>query len=292
MKKKKDIKNIKTGLRVEKMVGQMLEIETRPLSVSKSNPTKTSLDIFPLLKIKSLEANIEEKDIIKDLDLEVYEGEIHAIMGQNGSGKSTLSKILSGHPSYTVTNGTVTFCGKDLLSMSVEERSLNGLFLAFQYPIEVPGLTNFDFLRATYNQKEKFNGKEESGPLEFMELIEKYAAILDVKSEFFERNLNEGFSGGEKKKNEVLQMLMLQPKLVILDEIDSGLDVDALKLICNCIREDLPPSTALIVITHYPKILTYLNPSSVHIMKEGKIIRTGNLEIIEALEQWGYGYFD
>lgn len=245
-----------------------------------------------LLEIKNLQASINEKTIINNLNLTVNKGEIHVIMGPNGSGKSTLSKILAGHPSYEVKNGTVEFDSKNLLKMEPEIRSHEGLFLAFQYPLEISGVTNFDFLRIAYNEKKKYDKLEELDPLEFMELTDKILKKLKIRPEFLNRDLNQGFSGGEKKRNEILQMLLLNPKLVILDEIDSGLDIDAIKIICEGIVNNLDKDSSLIVITHYPKILTYLKPSFVHIMINGKIIKTGNMELIELLEEKGYEIFD
>jgi Fe-S cluster assembly ATP-binding protein len=241
-----------------------------------------------LLKLTNLDASIENTQIIKNLNLEVKENEIHVIMGPNGSGKSTLSKILAGHPSYKVERGEVEFCKKDLLKMAPEERAHEGLFLAFQYPIEIAGVSNFDFLRIAYNEKQKYLNKTELDPLQFMELTQKMLLKLEMRNEFLNRNLNEGFSGGEKKRNEILQMLLLDPKLVILDEIDSGLDVDAIKVICEGINKNLSKNSSLIVITHYPRILNYLKPTYVHIMIDGKIIKTGNLELVELLEKEGY----
>jgi Fe-S cluster assembly ATP-binding protein len=245
-----------------------------------------------VLKIENLCASIETKEILKGLNLEIKENEIHVIMGPNGCGKSTLSKILAGHPSYQVTGGEVIFLGRDLLSLPPEKRSHEGVFLAFQYPIEIPGLTNFDFLMIAYNEKQKYLGNKEADPLEFMTMSQALTAKLKMRDEFLNRNLNEGFSGGEKKRNEVLQMLLLAPTLVILDEIDSGLDIDALKIICENINSNLPSNSSLLIITHYPKILTYLKPTFVHIMKEGRIIKTGKDELIDQLEENGYQYFD
>lgn len=241
-----------------------------------------------LLKLTNLEASIENKQIINQLNLEVKENEIHVIMGPNGSGKSTLSKILAGHPSYKVKAGSIDFCNKNLLDMSPEERSHEGLFLAFQYPIEISGVTNYDFLRIAYNEKRKFLKEPELDPLQFMELTQILLDKLQMKNEFLNRNLNEGFSGGEKKRNEILQMLLLDPKLIILDEIDSGLDVDAIKIICEGINNNISKNASLIVITHYPRILNYLKPTYVHIMIEGKIIKTGNIELVDSLEKYGY----
>jgi len=244
-----------------------------------------------LLSIKHLEAKIENKLIIKDFNLTVNKGEIHVIMGPNGSGKSTLSKILAGHPSYEVCEGTINFDSKNLLNLDPEIRSHEGLFLAFQYPLEIAGVTNFDFLRIAYNQKKKYNHEEELDPLQFMELTDSFLKKLKIKPEFLNRDLNEGFSGGEKKRNEILQMLLLNPKLVILDEIDSGLDIDAIKIICEGIINNLEKTSSLIVITHYPKILNYLKPDFVHIMIDGKIIKTGNIELVNLLEEKGYDIF-
>ena len=241
-----------------------------------------------LLKIKDLEATIENKQIINKLNLLVKENEIHVIMGPNGSGKSTLSKILAGHPSYKIVNGSAFLANKNLLEMTPEKRSHEGLFLAFQYPIEISGVTNYDFLRIAYNEKRKYLNQAELDPLQFMELTQVLLNKLQMKNEFLNRNLNEGFSGGEKKRNEILQMLLLDPKLIILDEIDSGLDVDAIKVICEGINKNLSKNSSLIVITHYPRILNYLKPTHVHIMMEGKIIKTGNMELVESLENFGY----
>ena len=241
-----------------------------------------------LLKISNLSASIDHKEILKNFNLTIEKNEIHVIMGPNGCGKSTLSKVLAGHPSYEITNGKVDFFKKDLLSMAPEIRAHEGLFLAFQYPIEISGVTNYDFLRIAYNEKQKYLNEKELDPLEFMELTEKMLTKLKMKSEFLNRNLNEGFSGGEKKRNEILQMLLLNPNLIILDEIDSGLDMDAIKIICETIATNKSKNASLLIITHYPKILSYFKPTHVHIMIDGKIIKSGNLEIIEYLEREGY----
>lgn len=244
-----------------------------------------------LLDIKNIDASIGSKKIIKNFNLTIKENEIHVIMGPNGSGKSTLSKVLAGHPSYSIDRGSIFFCEENLLEMSPETRAHEGIFLAFQYPIEISGVTNYDFLRIAYNEKRKYQKKTELDPLEFMELTQKTIKKLKMKPEFLNRNLNEGFSGGEKKRNEILQMLLLDPKLIILDEIDSGLDIDAIKIICDSIVNNLAQDSSLIVITHYPKILNYLKPTHVHIMIEGKIVKTGNLELIDYLEKEGYESF-
>jgi Fe-S cluster assembly ATP-binding protein len=244
-----------------------------------------------LLSIKDLEAKIENKKIIQKLNLNVRENEIHVIMGPNGCGKSTFSKLLVGHPSYNIEAGEILFCNENLLEMSPELRSHKGLFLAFQYPVEIPGVTNYDFLRISYNEKKKYLNENELNPLEFIVFIETLINKLKMKSEFLNRNLNEGFSGGEKKRNEILQMLLLEPKLIILDEIDSGLDIDAIKIICDAILSNRPNNSSLILITHYPKLLQYLIPTYVHIMIEGKITQTGGLELVEQLENLGYNSF-
>ena len=245
----------------------------------------------PLLSVEKLSAKIENTEILKNFNLEIGQDEIHFIMGPNGSGKSTFSKILAGHPSYEIISGDVLFDNQELLSLSPENRSHAGIFLAFQYPVEIAGVTNFDFLRIAYNEKQKYEKKEELDPLEFMEITQGFLNKLKMKAEFLNRNLNEGFSGGEKKRNEILQMLLLNPKLVILDEIDSGLDIDALKIICDSIINNLSKGSSLVVITHYPRMLTYLKPTHVHIMMDGKIIQTGNGELVEILEKEGYDAF-
>jgi Fe-S cluster assembly ATP-binding protein len=241
-----------------------------------------------ILKVENIDASIENIEILKKFNLEIKENEIHVIMGPNGSGKSTFSKLLAGHPSYIVTKGNILFCEKDLLQMAPETRSHEGLFLAFQYPIEISGVSNYDFLRLAYNEQRKYKKEKELDPLEFMELTQYFLTKLKMKNEFLTRNLNEGFSGGEKKRNEILQMLLLNPKLIILDEIDSGLDIDALKIICEIINTTLGSNSSLIIITHYPRILTYLKPTFVHIMMNGKIVKTGNSELVEYIEKEGY----
>jgi Fe-S cluster assembly ATP-binding protein len=244
-----------------------------------------------ILDIKNLKASIENKAILKDLNLKVKKKEVHVIMGPNGSGKSTLSKILAGHPSYDINAGEILFDSQNLLEMTPEVRSHEGLFLAFQYPIEIPGVTNYDFLKLAYNEKQKYKKLPELDPLEFMLITDELLKKLKMKSEFLNRDLNQGFSGGEKKRNEILQMLLLNPKLVILDEIDSGLDVDAIKIICDGILNNISNETSLIIITHYPRILNYLKPDFVHIMIDGKIIKTGNIELVNLLEEKGYDIF-
>ena len=245
-----------------------------------------------ILQIDQLNASIDNKSIIKNFELSINPNEIHVIMGPNGCGKSTLSKILTGHPLYNIDSGTILFDQLNLLDLDPEERSHQGLFLAFQYPIEIPGVSNYDFLRLAYNEKQKAKGLPELDPLEFMELTQKHLNKLKMHPEFLNRDLNQGFSGGEKKRNEILQMLLLQPKLIILDEIDSGVDVDAIKVICENIKENINNETSLIIITHYPRILQYLKPDFVHIMNDGKLIKTGGMELVEQLEEHGYEFFN
>jgi Fe-S cluster assembly ATP-binding protein len=245
-----------------------------------------------ILNVSNLQVYINQIEIIKNLNLQVFENEIHVIMGPNGSGKSTFSKVLVGHPSYNITHGEIEFNGKNLKNMLPEIRSHNGLFLAFQYPPEIAGVSNYDFLRLAFNEKQKFLNQPELNPLEFMSLIESLLKKLKMRPEFLQRNLNEGFSGGEKKRNEILQMLLLSPKLIILDEIDSGLDIDAIKIISDGILKNKEEKSSLIIITHYPKILEYLKPTYVHIMMNGKIIKTGDLSLVQILEKNGYQAFE
>lgn len=244
-----------------------------------------------LLKISHLDASIGTKQIIKDLNLEIEENQIHLIMGPNGSGKSTLSKILAGHPSYTINGGEIEYCGENLIEKEIDQRAQEGLFLAFQYPIEISGVTNYDFLRSIYNEKQKFLKQSELDPLEFMSIIQPFLDKLKINPEFLNRNLNEGFSGGEKKRNEILQMLLLSPRLIVLDEIDSGLDIDAIKTIFEGVLSTLTLLTtgcSILVITHNPKVLNYLLPDYVHIMMDGRIVKTGNMELVELIEKSGY----
>ncbi len=244
-----------------------------------------------MLKIKNLHASVEDKEILKGVDLEIGPGEIHAVMGPNGAGKSTLAAVLTGRPGYTVTEGSVTFCGKDLLSMSPEERAWAGLFLSFQYPIEIPGVTITAFMKAAVNAKRRANGLEELKAGEFLKLQKEKMAFLKMKPEFAKREVNVGFSGGEKKRNEIFQMAMLDPSLSILDETDSGLDVDALKIVADGVNALRSPEKSAIIVTHYHKLLEYVQPDFVHVLKDGRIVKTGGKELIEAIESEGFDQF-
>ena len=242
----------------------------------------------PILEIKNLRASINENEILKDLNLQIRKGEIHAIMGPNGSGKSTFSKILAGHPAYQVLGGEILFKGSSILNLDPEERSHLGIFLAFQYPIEIPGVSNEDFLRLAYNSRQKFLNKPEVDPIEFFSVITEKLQLVDMAPIFLSRNVNEGFSGGEKKRNEILQMILLDSELSILDETDSGLDIDALKIISKGINTFMNPDKAIILITHYQRLLDYVKPNYVHVMQNGKIIKTGGADLAKELEKKGY----
>ncbi len=244
-----------------------------------------------MLKIQNLHASVEDKEILKGVDLEIGPGEIHAVMGPNGAGKSTLAAVLTGRPGYTVTEGSVTFFGKDLLSMSPEERAWAGLFLSFQYPIEIPGVTITAFMKAAVNAKRRANGLEELKAGEFLKLQKEKMAFLKMKPEFAKREVNVGFSGGEKKRNEIFQMAMLDPSLSILDETDSGLDVDALKIVADGVNALRSPQKSAIIVTHYHKLLEYVQPDFVHVLKDGRIVKTDGKELIEAIESEGFDQF-
>ena len=247
---------------------------------------------FPLLEIQNLRVSINDNEILKNLNLTINKGEIHAIMGPNGSGKSTFSKVLAGHPAYSVLNGDIFFKGSSILDLEPEERSHLGIFLAFQYPIEIPGVSNEDFLRLAYNSKQKFYNKPEIDPIEFLTIVNEKLKLVNMSPLFLSRNVNEGFSGGEKKRNEILQMILLDSELSILDETDSGLDIDALKIISNGINNFMNESKSIILITHYQRLLDYINPTYVHVMQDGKIIKTGSAELAKELEDKGYEWLD
>jgi Fe-S cluster assembly ATP-binding protein len=243
---------------------------------------------LPLLEIKDLRVSINENEILKSLNLTIKKGEIHAIMGPNGSGKSTFSKVLAGHPAYSILNGDIFFKGSSILDLEPEQRSHLGIFLAFQYPIEIPGVSNEDFLRLAYNSKQKFYNKPEVDPIEFLGIINEKLKLVKMSPLFLSRNVNEGFSGGEKKRNEILQMILLDSELAILDETDSGLDIDALKTISMGINNFMNPSKSILLITHYQRLLDYIKPNYVHVMQNGKIIKTGSAELAKELENKGY----
>jgi Fe-S cluster assembly ATP-binding protein len=243
-----------------------------------------------VLEIKNLHAGIDGNEILKGINLTVKKGEIHAIMGPNGSGKSTLAKVLSGHPSYQVTEGEVLYEGKNLLEMPPDERAREGVFMAFQYPIEVPGVSNAQFLRLAYNEKRKHMGEEELDPLEFKDLLKERAKVVEMDASFMTRSVNEGFSGGEKKRNEILQMAVLEPKLAILDETDSGLDIDALRIVAGGVNQLHNPENAVILVTHYQRLLDYIVPQFVHVLSNGHIAKEGGKELALELEQKGYDW--
>jgi len=241
-----------------------------------------------LLEVKNLRASVDDTEILKGISLTVNPGEVHAIMGPNGSGKSTLAQVLAGHPAYEVTGGEATLEGQDLLDMEPEERAQAGVFLAFQYPVEIPGVTNAYFLRAAYNEIRKARGEEELDPMDFLDLLEQKLKVVEWGPEIMQRAVNAGFSGGEKKRNEILQMAVLEPKLAILDETDSGLDIDALRIVANGVNALRRPDRAIIVVTHYQRLLNYIVPDYVHVLADGQIVRSGGKELALELEARGY----
>src|SRR5690349_24581740 len=243
-----------------------------------------------MLEIRNLHAGIDGKEILRGIDLTINKGEIHAIMGPNGSGKSTLAKVLAGHPQYEITAGEILYDGRNLLELSPDERAREGVFMAFQYPIEVPGVSNAQFLRLAYNEKQKHLGLEELDPLEFKDLLKERAKVVEMEASFMTRSVNEGFSGGEKKRNEILQMAVLEPKLAVLDETDSGLDIDALRVVANGVNQLLTPDNAIIVVTHYHRLLNYIVPDFVHVLANGRIACEGVKELALELELKGYDW--
>ena len=244
-----------------------------------------------LLKINDLHATVGDKEILHGVNLEIRRGEIHAVMGPNGAGKSTLSSVLTGKPQYTVTQGSVEFMGKDLLAMKPEERSWAGIFMSFQYPIEIPGVSITNFMKTAINSKRKAQGLEPMKGAEFLKLMKEKMALVQMKPEFAKREVNVGFSGGEKKRNEIFQMAMLDPTLAILDETDSGLDVDALKIVADGVNALHTPEKSAIIITHYQKLLEYVRPDVVHVLKNGTIVATGGYEIVDKIEAEGFEQF-
>ena len=241
-----------------------------------------------LLEIKDLHARVEGREILEGVDLTIRRGEVHAVMGPNGAGKSTLGAVLTGRPGYEVTSGSVTYDGRDLLAMSPEERSWAGLFLSFQYPVEIPGVSITNFMKAAVNARRKAQGLEELKPAEYLKLLKEKMAFVKMKGEFAKREVNVGFSGGEKKRNEIFQMAMLEPVLSILDETDSGLDVDALRIVAEGVNALRTPQNASIVITHYKRLLDYIVPDIVHVLKDGRIVRTAGRELVDLIEEKGY----
>src|SRR3954463_4088280 len=245
---------------------------------------------MPLLQIKGLKATVADKEILKGIDLTVNKGEVHAVMGPNGSGKSTLAQVLAGNPAYEVTGGTATYDGKDLFELEPEERAQQGIFLAFQYPVEIPGVSNAYFLRAAYNEIRRARGEEEVDPLEFADLMDEKLKYVDMDSAMLTRSVNQGFSGGEKKRNEILQMAVLQPRLGILDETDSGLDIDALRIVADGVNKLRRPDNATIVVTHYQRLLNYIVPDFVHVLANGRILKSGGKDLALQLEEKGYDW--
>jgi Fe-S cluster assembly ATP-binding protein len=243
-----------------------------------------------MLEIRGLRASVDDKEILKGIDLTVNAGEVHAVMGPNGSGKSTLAQVLAGHPAYEVTGGTVTYDGRDLLELEPEERAQAGVFLAFQYPVEIPGVSNAYFLRTAYNEMRKARGEEEVDPMEFLDVVEEKAKLVQMDPAMLTRSVNTGFSGGEKKRNEILQMAVLEPKLAMLDETDSGLDIDALRVVADGVNALRRPDRSAIVVTHYQRLLNYIVPDFVHVLAGGRIIKSGGKELALELEAKGYDW--
>jgi Fe-S cluster assembly ATP-binding protein len=243
-----------------------------------------------MLKITNLHASAGDKEILKGITLEIKPGEVHAIMGPNGSGKSTLAQIIAGHPGYEVTSGTIEYAGEDLLDLDAEERAQKGVFLAFQYPVEIPGVTNAYFLRAAYNAIRESKGEEEVDPIEFLDIMEEKLKLVEMDATMMQRSVNAGFSGGEKKRNEILQMAVLAPKLAVLDETDSGLDIDALRIVAEGVNKLKRPDNATIVVTHYQRLLNYIVPDFVHVLAGGRIIKSGGKELAHELEAKGYDW--
>ncbi len=245
-----------------------------------------------MLEIKNLHANVDGREILHGIDLHIRAGEVHALMGPNGSGKSTLSQVLAGRETYEVTEGSVTYLGKDLLAMKPEERAHAGVFLAFQYPVEIPGVNNTYFLKAALNANRKARGEEPLDAMDFLKLVREKVKLVEMDEDLINRPVNEGFSGGEKKRNEIFQMAVLEPTLAILDETDSGLDIDALKIVANGVNALRGPDRAMLVITHYQRLLNYIVPDVVHVLSEGRIVASGGKELAVRLEQEGYGWLE
>jgi Fe-S cluster assembly ATP-binding protein len=243
-----------------------------------------------MLEITDLHAQVEGKEILKGVNLTINAGEVHAIMGPNGSGKSTLSHVLAGREGYEVTQGTVLYNGQDLLELAAEERAREGVFLAFQYPVEIPGVNNTYFLKAAVNAVRKHRGLEELDAMDFMKLVREKTGVVNMKGDLLKRSVNEGFSGGEKKRNEIFQMAMLEPRLAILDETDSGLDIDALKIVADGVNSLRSPERAILVVTHYQRLLDYIVPDFVHVLADGRVVKSGDKGLAQELEERGYGW--
>jgi len=243
-----------------------------------------------MLKIENLHASVDGTPILKGIDLEVNAGEVHAVMGPNGSGKSTLAQVLAGHDAYEVTEGSVTYEGSDLLALAAEERAREGLFLAFQYPVEIPGVNSAYFLRNGLNEIRKHRGEDEIDAIDFLSLIREKLALVEMDESFLKRSVNEGFSGGEKKRHEILQLAVLEPKLAVMDETDSGLDIDALRIVANGVNKLHTPDKSVILVTHYQRLLTYIVPDVVHVLMNGRIVKTGGKELALELEEKGYDW--
>ncbi len=243
-----------------------------------------------MLKITDLHATAGTKEILKGITLTINAGEVHAIMGPNGSGKSTLAQVIAGHPGYEVTKGSIEYQGKDLLDMEAEERAQAGVFLAFQYPVEIPGVTNAYFLRAAYNELRKARDEDEVDPIEFLDIMEEKLALVEMDASMMQRSVNAGFSGGEKKRNEILQMAVLEPTLAVLDETDSGLDIDALRIVAEGVNKLRSPERSTLVVTHYQRLLNYIVPDRVHVLAGGRIVRSGGKELALELEEKGYDW--
>jgi Fe-S cluster assembly ATP-binding protein len=246
----------------------------------------------PLLEVKGLRASAGDKEILRGIDLTVHLGEVHAVMGPNGSGKSTLAQVIAGHPAYQVTAGEILYQGQDLLDMEPEERAQAGVFLAFQYPVEIPGISNAYFLRAAYNEIRKARGLEEVDSIDFLDLLEEKLKVVEWGPEIMSRAVNSGFSGGEKKRNEILQMAVLQPRLAVLDETDSGLDIDALRIVAGGVNALRRPDSATVLVTHYQRLLNYIVPDHVHVLSAGRIVRSGGKELALELEERGYEWLE
>jgi len=243
-----------------------------------------------MLSIKNIHANIDGKEILRGINLDIKAGEVHAIMGPNGSGKSTLASVLAGREEYEVTEGTVTFLNKNLLDLSIEDRAREGLFLAFQYPVEIPGVSTTNFIKAAVNEKRKYHGQEPLDALAFLKIMKEKMALVEIDQALLSRSINEGFSGGEKKRNEIFQMAMLEPKLAILDETDSGLDIDALRIVANGINKLRNENRAILLITHYQRLLDYIQPDYVHVLYNGRIVKSGSKDLALELEEKGYDF--